>query len=260
MDRADEGGDRGSAGANNGWWLSNHGEQIAGMRGHAIFAMDSEGFITSWNDHAEKVNGFPGDEVIGRHCSVLYPADQAEQRRPEWQLDQAARAGFYMDQGWRRKKDDSRFWASIAITVQRSNDGSLDGFIAMIRDETEARARHQRSTRRFTDLFDSPPWNSAVRRVRPRAAREHRALRAAGVPAGGAPRRQRCAATAPQDQETPRRDSSPRRSVRRRRRTRRRPRSECWPVRTANRWCAPCTARCRWRTADSGSGRWCSRT
>ncbi|WP_438387353.1 putative bifunctional diguanylate cyclase/phosphodiesterase [Actinopolyspora saharensis] len=162
MDRADEGGDRGSAGANNGWWLSNHGEQIAGMRGHAIFAMDSEGFITSWNDHAEKVNGFPGDEVIGRHCSVLYPADQAEQRRPEWQLDQAARAGFYMDQGWRRKKDDSRFWASIAITVQRSNDGSLDGFIAMIRDETEARARHQRSTRRFTDLFDLAPVGIAL--------------------------------------------------------------------------------------------------
>ncbi|WP_169336084.1 putative bifunctional diguanylate cyclase/phosphodiesterase [Actinopolyspora halophila] len=132
-------------------------DQLPSMRGHAIFAMDQDGFVTSWNDRAEDINGFTGDEIIGRHCSVLYPRERVAAHYPEWELSQAARAGLYMDQSWRVRNDGSRFWASVAITAQRSNDGGLVGFIALTRDDTEARARHQRSTRRFTDLFDLAP-------------------------------------------------------------------------------------------------------
>lgn len=130
---------------------------MSGVWGYAIFALDTRGFVTSWNEHAEKVSGYLGEEIIGRHFSVFYPHEQVVEGRPQRELDEAAKAGFHMEEGWRLRKDGSRFWANVTITTQRANDGSLHGFIVMSRDETEARTRHRRSSRRFTDLFDLAP-------------------------------------------------------------------------------------------------------
>lgn len=127
------------------------------MHEYAVFTMDADGYVTSWNDLAEQVNGFAGIDIIGRHCSVLYPPERAAERSPHRDLERAAQVGLYLDQSWRVRGDGSRFWANVAITAQRSNDGSLVGFTAVTRDDTEARVRHRRSTRRFTDLFDLAP-------------------------------------------------------------------------------------------------------
>lgn len=130
--------------------------------GHALheytmFGMDDDGFVTSWNDRMEVLFGYRGEEIIGRHFSVLYPSDRVAAGTPDHELRRAAESGLHMDQGWRLRKDGSRFWASVAITAQRSDDGSPGGFIVVTRDESEARARHQRSSRRFTELFDLAP-------------------------------------------------------------------------------------------------------
>ncbi|RCW45900.1 PAS domain S-box-containing protein/diguanylate cyclase (GGDEF)-like protein [Halopolyspora algeriensis] len=153
MDRRNPSG----VGEGNGSSLPDTENPIAATSEQAVFSLDPQGLVRSWNDQAAKIEGYSGEEVIGQHFSVFSPQDQVAAGRPEWELTQAIRAGFYLDQGWRLRKDGSRFWAHIAITTQRSNDGSLYGFITVIRDESEKRARHQRSTRRFTDLFDLAP-------------------------------------------------------------------------------------------------------
>lgn len=123
----------------------------------AIYALAPNGVVTTWNARAERILGYRGEEVIGRHFSLFYPHEKVAAAYPEWELTQAASAGIYIDQGWRLRKDGSRFWAHVSIVAQRSNHGDLHGYIKVVRDESETRRRHQRSTRRFTDLLDVAP-------------------------------------------------------------------------------------------------------
>ncbi|MDR7304237.1 putative bifunctional diguanylate cyclase/phosphodiesterase [Haloactinomyces albus] len=153
MDRRNPSGD----GDGNSSSLPDIENPIATTPEQAVFALDPQGIVRSWNDYAAKIEGYRGEEIIGRHFSVFHPQDQVAAGRPDRELAQAMHNGFHLDQGWRLRKDGTRFWAHIAITAQRSNDGSLYGFIEVIRDESEVRARHQRSSRRFTDLFDLAP-------------------------------------------------------------------------------------------------------
>ncbi|WP_229680074.1 putative bifunctional diguanylate cyclase/phosphodiesterase [Saccharopolyspora thermophila] len=124
------------------------------MRDYAIFSLDAQGNVASWNASAERAKGYRSDEIIGRNVSIFYPREQAESGYPQWELDQAAEHGFFIDRGWRIRKDGSRFWAHVVITAQRALDGTLNGFIKVTRDETVAQVRQQRSKRRFTDLFE----------------------------------------------------------------------------------------------------------
>ncbi|SDR02399.1 putative bifunctional diguanylate cyclase/phosphodiesterase [Actinopolyspora saharensis] len=132
------------------------------MREYAIFSLDTTGHVASWNASAARLKGYSSEEVIGRHFSLFYLEGAAASGYPRWELEQATAHGFFIDRGWRVRKDGSRFWAHVVITAQRSPAGKLDGFIKITRDESEVGARQQRSMRRFTDLFELAPVGIAL--------------------------------------------------------------------------------------------------
>ncbi|WP_017905808.1 ATP-binding protein [Pseudomonas asplenii] len=112
---------------------------IDGVKDYGIFALDTQGFVTSWNAGAERIKGYTEQEIIGRHFSLFYlPAECPE--HPEHALREATRDGHYMEEAWRIRKNGSRFWASVVITAQYDSRGALRGFSKITRDITDRRA------------------------------------------------------------------------------------------------------------------------
>ena len=119
-----------------------HSEQrfrlmVDAVREYAIFMLDTEGHVTSWNVGAERAKGWTAAEMIGKHFRVFYPREQQEARHPEHELEVAARDGVYQEEGWRVRKDGSRFWAFVTITKITDEDGHHIGFAKVTRDHTE---------------------------------------------------------------------------------------------------------------------------
>jgi PAS domain S-box-containing protein len=108
---------------------------------YAIFMLDPTGVIVTWNEGAQRIKGYSADEIIGRHFSIFYPDEDARNRKPEWELEVAKREGHYLEEGWRIRKDGTRFWASVVITALRDETGRLRGFGKVTRDLTERRAQ-----------------------------------------------------------------------------------------------------------------------
>ena len=125
---------------------------------YAIFMLDPGGHVASWNSGAEKLKGYRRDEIIGRHFSVFYPPEAIAIGWPQDELRQAARLGRFEDEGWRLRKDGSRFWANVVITAVREPGGELSGFVKITRDLTERRRQEEElraSEERFRLLVDS---------------------------------------------------------------------------------------------------------
>jgi len=118
---------------------------VSSVVDYAIFMLDPEGTIVSWNEGAERIKGYTADEVIGRHFSIFYSSEEARNRKPDWELEVAKREGRYEEESWRVRKDGSRFWASVVITALRDESGRLRGFGKVTRDLTE---RHEAEERR----------------------------------------------------------------------------------------------------------------
>jgi PAS domain S-box-containing protein len=118
---------------------------VESVRDYAIFMLDPNGYIASWNRGAQRIKGYTADEIIGRHFSVFYGAEDIAARKPEWELEMATRDGRFEDEGYRVRKDGTTFWASVVLTAVRDNDGSLVGFAKVTRDLTERRANEQRA-------------------------------------------------------------------------------------------------------------------
>jgi PAS domain S-box-containing protein len=116
-----------------------HALLVDSVQDYAIFALDPNGYILSWNAGARRLKGYSAAEIIGKHFSVFYPAEKLAEHFPEYELEVAAREGRFEDEGWRIRKDGSRFWASVVITALRSSDGRLVGFGKVTRDLTERR-------------------------------------------------------------------------------------------------------------------------
>ncbi|SHN25357.1 PAS domain S-box-containing protein [Pseudomonas asturiensis] len=112
---------------------------IEGVKDYGIFALDKHGYITSWNAGAERIKGYTEQEIIGQHFSVFYQPQECPQH-PEMALHQATVEGHYMEEGWRCRKDGSRFWASVVITAQYDGSNALRGFSKITRDITDRRA------------------------------------------------------------------------------------------------------------------------
>ena len=121
---------------------------IQDVAGYAIFLLDTAGCVVSWNAGAERVKGFTESEILGRHYSVFYPADEAAAGVPAKHLAEAARAGRAEYEGWRVRKDGSQFWASIVSTAITDDDGRLRGYGKVTRDLTERHAIEQENLRR----------------------------------------------------------------------------------------------------------------
>ena len=111
---------------------------VEGVGEYAIFMLDVNGRVASWNVGAQRIKGYTADEIIGRHLSVFYPQDARESGWPEHELQQATEKGSFVDTGWRVRKDGSRMWANVTITALRDEGGRLLGFAKLTRDLTES--------------------------------------------------------------------------------------------------------------------------
>jgi len=116
---------------------------IENVREYAIFQLDPKGHIVSWNAGAERMKGYRAKEVLGKYIALFYDQSDAQNRKPEHNLTLAAQRGECKDEGWRVRKDGSRFWASVLITALRDGNGDLRGFIKITRDVTDRRTREE---------------------------------------------------------------------------------------------------------------------
>lgn len=106
---------------------------------YAIFVLDADGCVASWNPGAARIKGYMPGEIIGHHFRRFYSVEDQERRHPEAELEIAAREGRFEEEGWRVRKDGSRFWASVVITALRDGDGRLIGYGKVTRDLTSRR-------------------------------------------------------------------------------------------------------------------------
>ncbi len=112
---------------------------VDSVQDYAIFALDADGYIVSWNPGAQRLKGYTAAEILGQHFSIFYPRDLVAEGYPDFELRTAANMGRYEDEGWRIRKDGSRFWANVVITALRKPGGELAGFAKITRDLTERR-------------------------------------------------------------------------------------------------------------------------
>src|SRR5215471_11411100 len=98
--------------------------------------LDPSGAIVSWNEGAQRIKGYAESEIVGRHFSVFYERADVEAGKPQWELVVAQRDGRFEEEGWRLRKDGSRFRASVVITALRDSRGRLRGFGKVTRDIT----------------------------------------------------------------------------------------------------------------------------
>lgn len=110
---------------------------IDSIADYAIFMLDPEGRVASWNTGAEKIKGYTAEEITGRSFTSFYTSEDIDSGKPQAALQQAAAQGQYREEGWRVRKDGSRFWASVVITAMRGFHGEIAGFSKITRDFTD---------------------------------------------------------------------------------------------------------------------------
>jgi len=120
---------------------------VEGVQEYAIFQLDPVGNVGSWNAGAQRLKGYDSTEIIGHHFSIFYPQEDQMKNKPRDILARAARQGRTEDEGWRVRKDGSRFWANVVVTALRDANGSLLGFAKLTRDTTENRERAEAQTK-----------------------------------------------------------------------------------------------------------------
>jgi PAS domain S-box-containing protein len=133
---------------------------VDGITDYAIFRLTPTGHVASWNQGAERIKGYKQDEIIGRHFSCFYPPEKLASGFPERELQMADQAGRYEEEGWRVRKDGSRFWANVVITPLKDESGTLRGFSKITRDITDRKAAEEQlheSEERHRMLFDNNP-------------------------------------------------------------------------------------------------------
>src|SRR4051812_9301566 len=116
---------------------------VESVRDYAIFMLDVDGNVATWNAGAERLKQYTAAEIIGHHFSKFYPAEDIRNKKPERELERAIADGRVEDEGWRLRKDGTRFWASVVITALYDRNGELTGFGKVTRDLTERRMAEQ---------------------------------------------------------------------------------------------------------------------
>ena len=130
------------------------------VKDYAIFVLDPEGYIASWTAGAERIKGYTPQEIIGKHFSVFYTKEDIKAGVPERELEIARTLGSVDQEGWRLRKDGTRFWASVTITAMYDSSGVLTGFGKVTRDVTERRNAEEalhKSRNMFERLFENAP-------------------------------------------------------------------------------------------------------
>jgi PAS domain S-box-containing protein len=149
---------------------------IEGTKDYAIILLDAEGQVASWNPGAERIKGYQADEIIGQHFSRFYPPEAVERGWPAEELRRAAAEGRFEDEGWRLRKDGSRFWANVVITALYDDAGGLRGFSKITRDMTERKQAEENARRLLQEQAARQLAEAAAREARRAEAveREHR--------------------------------------------------------------------------------------
>jgi len=129
---------------------------LDGVKDYAIFRLDGNGRVVTWNAGAQRIKGYTADEIIGQHVSRFYTAEDVRSGKPTAALTTAIIEGRYENEGWRIRKDGSRFWANTVITALRDAAGNVTGFSKVTRDITERR-RIEQMHLHFRALFESLP-------------------------------------------------------------------------------------------------------
>jgi PAS domain S-box-containing protein len=117
---------------------------VDAVQDYAIFLLSTDGTVLTWNRGAERIKGYAADEIIGNHFSVFYTADEREAGRPMRLLGWAAEHGRFEDEGWRVRKDGTRFWADVIVTALTDEAGVPYAYAKVTRDLTERKAAEDR--------------------------------------------------------------------------------------------------------------------
>ena len=118
---------------------------VQSIKDYAVFMLGPEGSILSWNEGARRIKGYEASEVLGRSFEIFYPQEAVDVGFPQRELKEAARVGRFEDEGWRLRKDGSRFWANVVITALRDHEGKLVGFAKVTRDLTSRRQSEEQA-------------------------------------------------------------------------------------------------------------------
>ncbi|MFD1139470.1 PAS domain S-box protein [Larkinella insperata] len=163
---------------------------VQGVREYAIFLLDVNGYITTWNEGAERTKGYRSHEIIGKHFSTFYTHEDLESRKPERELKIAIATGKYEEEGWRVKKNGSVFWANVVITALFNDQNKHIGFSKVTRDLTERKQAQEvirQSEERYRSLVEQVTdygifmlddkgriisWNEGARRIKGYSAEE----------------------------------------------------------------------------------------
>jgi PAS domain S-box-containing protein len=124
------------------------------VKDYAIILLDAEGKVLTWNPAAERLKGWKADEIIGQNFSRFYPPEEVEKGKTALELKTARETGRFEDEGWRVRKDGTRFWADVTITALRGENGELRGFGKVTRDLTERRQNEEKIKKQAQEILE----------------------------------------------------------------------------------------------------------
>lgn len=127
---------------------------VDSVKEYAILTLDPRGYVTSWTPASERLKGYKAEEIVGKHFSMFYPKEEVDTGRCDRNLEAAARDGRFEEEGWRVRKDGSRFWASVVITALRDGKGNLKGFGKVTRDLTDRKLADERLRQQSRDVME----------------------------------------------------------------------------------------------------------
>lgn len=163
---------------------------VESVRDYGIFLIDPQGHILSWNSGAERIKGYTADDVIGKHFSIFYSDADIQRNHPKHELELAIKNGKYEEEGWRIRKNGTKFWANVVITPLKDKTGTHVGFAKVTRDLSERRESEERlrkSEERLRKMFEGikdyamimldpeghvTSWNEGARRIKGYEANE----------------------------------------------------------------------------------------
>jgi len=127
---------------------------VDSVRDYAIVMLDTHGIVVSWNEGAQRIKGYKPEEIIGKDFICFYPPEAIERGLPKRELEAAAKEGRFEDEGWRLRKDGSRFWANVILSALRDREGTLRGYAKVTRDLTERRQAEDRIRQQSREIME----------------------------------------------------------------------------------------------------------